>query len=146
VTWCIIVVASRAESVEVLGTGNNFDGPIWPTHHGLAACLSDPARRPAVSFDKRHMLSGVARCGTCGQLLYAVYPGGMKRGIIYVCRPSSHVARTGALMDEYVAALVLAWFSQPKTRKRLSGLLDGGRDVDVKALQAQRDALQPVVG
>ena len=60
----------------------------------------------------------------------------------YACRPSAHVARTGALLDEYMEALVLAWFSQPKTRKRLSALLNSGRDVDVKALQAQREALQ----
>ncbi len=111
-------------------------------HQGLVAYLSDPARRPAVSFEKRHMLSGVARCGNCGQALYAVYPGGKKRGIVYTCRPSSHVARGGSLLDEYVEALVLDWFSQPKTRKRLAALLNGGRDVDVKALQAQRDALQ----
>ena len=74
--------------------------------------------------------------------MYATYPHGRDRGIVYACRPSSHVARTGALLDEYVEALVLARFSQPKTRKRLSALLNGGRDVDVKALQAQREALQ----
>ena len=66
------------------------------------------------------MLSGVARCGNCEQALYAVYPGGKKRGIVYTCRPSSHVARGGSLLDQYVEALVLAWFSQPKTRKRLA--------------------------
>jgi site-specific DNA recombinase len=120
----------------------------WPpildedTHHGLVAYLSDPARRPAVSFEKRHMGSGVYRCGKCGKTLYAMYPGGEKRGIVYSCRPSSHVARRGSLLDEYVEALVLAWFSQPKTRKRLAALLNGGRNVDVKALQAQRGALQ----
>jgi site-specific DNA recombinase len=112
------------------------------SHHGLVAYLSDPARRPAVSFEKRHVGSGVYRCGKCGHALYAMYPGGEKRGIVYSCRPSSHVARRGALLDAYVEALVLAWFSQPKTRKRLAALLNGGRDVDVKALQAQRDALQ----
>jgi site-specific DNA recombinase len=46
------------------------------------------------------------------------------------------------LLDEYVEALVLAWFLQPKTRKRLAALLNGGRNVDVKALHAERDALQ----
>jgi DNA invertase Pin-like site-specific DNA recombinase len=111
------------------------------THHGLVAYLSDPARRPAVSFERRHMLSGVATCGICSQALYAVQPGA-ERGIVYTCRPSAHVARSGALLDEYVDALVVAWFSQPKTRKRLSALLNGGRDVDVNALQSQRDALQ----
>jgi DNA invertase Pin-like site-specific DNA recombinase len=111
------------------------------THHGLVAYLSDPSRRPTVSFEKRHMLSAVARCGICDQVVYLTYPHGKEAGA-YACRPTSHVARIGALLDEYVEALVLAWFSQPKTRKRLAALLNGGRDVDVKALQAQRDALQ----
>jgi site-specific DNA recombinase len=120
----------------------------WPaiidetTHEGLVAFLSDETRRPMVSFEKRHILSGVAHCGECDQRLYAVYPGGKKRGVVYTCRPSSHVARMGALLDEYVEALVLAWFSQPKTRRRLAALLNGGRDVDIKALRAQRDGLQ----
>lgn len=126
----------------VTGTGGWEPVLSRDIHTGVAAFLSDPSRRPAVSFEKRHMLSGVARCGPCGQLLYAVYPGGTMRGVVYTCRPSSHVARTGALLDEYMEAIVLAWFSQPKTRKRLAALLNGGRDVDVKALQAQRDALQ----
>lgn len=111
------------------------------THRGLVAYLSDPARRPAVSFEKRHMLSGVARCGVCEQALYAVRPSA-DRGVVYTCRPSSHVARGGSALDKYVESLVLAWFSKPTTRKRLAALLNGGRDVDVQALQAQRDALQ----
>ena len=98
--------------------------------------------RPAVSFEKRHMLSGVATLRQVWPGRLRDVPGRQERGIVYSCRPSSHVARRGALLDEYVEALVLAWFSQPKTRKRLAGLLNGGRDVDVKALQAQRDALQ----
>ena len=71
------------------------------------------------------------------------YPGGKKRGVVYTCRPSSHTSLVcGALLDEYVEAVVLAWFSQPKTRKQLAALLNGGRDVDIKALRAQRDGLQ----
>ncbi|OBI83975.1 recombinase family protein [Mycobacterium sp. E740] len=111
------------------------------THEGLVAYLSDPHRRPAVSFEKRHMLSGVARCKTCGERVYAVQPGGKDRGMVYTCRPSSHTARNGVLLDQYVEALVLAWFARPKTRKKLAAMLNGGRDVDVKALRAQRDGL-----
>ena len=46
------------------------------THRGLVAYLSDESRRPAVSFERRHMLSGVAICGICGEPLRAIYPGG----------------------------------------------------------------------
>lgn len=116
------------------------------THHGLVAYLSDPARKPGSAFLRKHMLSGVARCGICGAKLYTIYPyrgKGKPSPPTYSCRESSgaHVARIGSLLDEYVEALVLAWFSQPKTRKRLSALLNGGRSVDVKALRAKRDAL-----
>lgn len=112
------------------------------THEGLVAYLSDPARRPEVSFEKRHMLSGVARCGNCGKAMYAVYSGGKRRDPVYACRPSAHVARLAPLLNEYVEAIVLAWFAKPSTRKRLSALLNGGKDVDLDALRTQRDALQ----
>jgi DNA invertase Pin-like site-specific DNA recombinase len=110
-------------------------------HDGLVAFLSDPSRCPSVSFERRHMLSGVARCGKCGGRLYAVYPGGNRRAN-YACRPAAHVTRSGALLDEYVESLVLEWFSSPKTRKRLAALLNGGHKVDVSALRAKHEALQ----
>ena len=112
------------------------------THHGLVAYLSDPARRPAVSFEKRHMRSGVYRCGKCGQALYAMYPGGEKRGIVYSCRPSSHVARAAHCSTNTSKRLYWHGFHNPRPVNGWPRLLNGGRDVDVKALQAQRDALQ----
>ena len=112
------------------------------TFRGLTAYLQDPSRRNGLAFERRYMLSGIACCGLCDQPMYATYPHGRGRRMVYACRPTAHVARSGALLDEYVEALVLAWFSRPKTRKRLAALLNGGRNVDVKALQAQRDALQ----
>jgi site-specific DNA recombinase len=120
---------------------------VWPaiidvaTHEGLVALLSDKNRRPEVSFEKRHMLSGIAICGRCGQRLYAVYPR-KEGGMTYACRPSSHVARAGEPLNNYVEAVVLEWFSKPSTRKKLTALLTGGNDVDVAALRTQRNALQ----
>jgi site-specific DNA recombinase len=116
-------------------------------HHGLVAYLSDPARKPGSAWLRKHMLSGVARCGICGEPLYAIYPyrgKGKPSPPTYSCRAGAggHVARLGALLDEYVEGFVLGLFSRPKDRKHLSALLNGGRDVDVKALQTQRDALQ----
>lgn len=119
-------------------------------HNGLVAFLTDPARRPVVSFEKRHMLSGVARCGVCGGKLAAMRPTGSKsqpkRGVTYVCRGvddgRQHVGRIGDPLDKYVEAVVLQWFSQPETRERLSALLHGTETVDVQALQAQHEALQ----
>jgi DNA invertase Pin-like site-specific DNA recombinase len=112
------------------------------THRGLVAFLSDPARQPGSAFETKHMGSGVYRCGKCDGKMYAAYPHGKGTALLYVCKPTAHVGRLGAALDEYVEALVLAWFSQPKTRKRLTALLNGRRGVDMRALQAQRDALQ----
>jgi DNA invertase Pin-like site-specific DNA recombinase len=112
------------------------------THHGLVAMLSDPERGRGGNFETKHMGSGVYLCGKCGGKLYAAFPHGPGK-LHYTCRDGrNHLGRSGALLDAYVEAIVLAWFSQPKTRKRLSTLLNRGRDVDVKALQSQRDALQ----
>ena len=54
------------------------------THRGLVAYLSDPTRANAFAFERRHMGSGVYRCGVCGGLLYAAYP---RRGMmVYRCK------------------------------------------------------------
>jgi site-specific DNA recombinase len=112
-------------------------------HDGLVAYLSDPSRKPAVSFERRYMGSGVYRCGICGQAMYAMWPGGRKRGLVYACRPSSHVARQAAPLDEFVERLVLDWLGDPDTGKRLKVMLDGnGNKVNVGALHTKRAALQ----
>jgi site-specific DNA recombinase len=112
------------------------------THRGLIAFLSDPSRKPGSAFETKHTGSGIYRCGKCDGKMYAAYPHGKGTAMLYVCKPTAHVGRLGETLDEYVEALVLAWFSQTKTRKRLAAMLNGGRNVDVKALQTQRDALQ----
>ena len=108
------------------------------THRGLVAYLSDPTRRPVVSFERRHMLSGVAMCGICGTPLRAIYPGGKRRPMTYACRSGYHLARLGAPLDDYVEMVVL---------KALRGtdihlLLQDGRKVDVGDLHTRRAALQ----
>jgi site-specific DNA recombinase len=108
------------------------------THRGLVAYLSDPTRRPAVSFERRHMGSGVYRCGICDRPMYAVYPGGKRRAMTYACRPTNHVTRLGAPLDDYVELVVL---------KHLNGsdihmLLQDGRKVDVGELHTRRAGLQ----
>jgi DNA invertase Pin-like site-specific DNA recombinase len=112
------------------------------THHGLVAYLTDPSRAICTSFEKKYMGSGVYRCGVCGGLMRHAVPGGKKPGgRRYECRDKQCVVRTGVPVDDYVEALVLAWFREPETRKRLAALLNGGNAVDVRALQAKRDAL-----
>ena len=52
---------------KVVGPGDWHPIIDEDTHRGLVAYLSDPSRRPVVSFERRHMLSGVAMCGICGE-------------------------------------------------------------------------------
>jgi hypothetical protein len=48
----------------------------WPaildldTHERLVKLFADPSRRAHVVGRRRHLLSGVARCGKCGNPLY----------------------------------------------------------------------------
>jgi site-specific DNA recombinase len=136
------IAALRVHQGRIVGAGSWEPILELDTFRGLTAYLQDPSRKNGLAFERRYMLSGIARCGLCDQPMYATYPHGRGRRMVYACRPTAHIARSGALLDEYVEALVLAWFSQPKTRKRLAALLNGGRNVDVKALQAQHEALQ----
>ena len=59
---------------KIVGTGN-WEPIIDPdTHRGLVAYLDlapDRERRNATSFVRKHMGSGVYRCGVCGGPLFA---------------------------------------------------------------------------
>lgn len=115
------------------------------TWRGLVAFLSDETRRPSSSFERRHMLSGVAVCGICGGLMYAATPGrthGSGRPRIYACRPSKHCSRLAGPLDELVEATVLALLADPRIARRLTQR----DDIDVAGLRAKRDALTATKG
>jgi DNA invertase Pin-like site-specific DNA recombinase len=109
------------------------------THRGLTAFLNDPSRRPAVSFERRHMGSGVYRCGKCGSRLYAAYPHGPGRKMLYLCKPTAHIARQGAPLDAFIEALVLEYLSANGIG---AGLRESESQVDLGALRTRRAALQ----
>jgi site-specific DNA recombinase len=113
------------------------------THKGLVAFVSDPSRIICTAFEKKYIGSGLYLCGVCdGRMRHAVPGGKQPGGRRYECRENQCVVRIGEPLDDLVEALVVEWFSEPKTRKRLAALLNGGNDVDVKALRAKRDAMQ----
>jgi DNA invertase Pin-like site-specific DNA recombinase len=107
------------------------------THRGLVAFLSDPARRPATAFERKHMGSGVYRCGRCDGLLYAAYPG-TARPMVYACKPNTHVARLGAPLDELVEATVLRLLSDTDITSRLAPR----EGFDIAVMHSQRAGLQ----
>ena len=129
----------RTHRGKVVGPGD-WDALIdEDTHKGLVAFLSDPARKPGSAFERKHMGSGVYRCGKCGGRMYAMYPHGAGRRMTYVCRPTAHVARIGAPLDDYIEMVVLGYLHD-KTDAHLR--LADGKKIDMGALHTKRAALQ----
>ena len=122
---------------KVVGPGD------WPplidadTHHDLVVFLTDSSRRPATSFERRHMGSGVYVCGKCRGRMYATVPHGPDR-MTYACRSGYNLARLGAPLDEYVEMVVLEYLRGSDIHL----LLHDGRKVDMGELHAKRAALQ----
>lgn len=93
---------------EVIGRGD------WPaildesTHRAVVALLTDPSRRTAASTVGKHLLSGLVRCGRCGDAMFAS-PMGPKGAywMVYRCR-KAHLARRLDLVDGVVEGMVLA--------------------------------------
>jgi DNA invertase Pin-like site-specific DNA recombinase len=107
------------------------------THRGLVAFLSDPARRPASAFERKHMGSGVYRCARCDGVLYASYPG-TRRPMVYACKTRTHVARLGGPLDELVSAHVL----EALRREDIASKLTPREGFDTAVLHGRRVALQ----
>ncbi|MGO9157228.1 recombinase family protein [Mycobacterium sp.] len=112
--------------------------PLWDadTHKGLVAYLSDPSRRTSNAFERKHMGSGVYRCGRCGGTLVAAFTHGPDK-MLYICR-TTHLGRMGKPIDELVETAVLEILGETDIRSRLSP----GPGVDLDALHARRAALQ----
>jgi site-specific DNA recombinase len=96
---------------DVVGPGNwepIIDEMTW---RGLVAFLGDRNRKNAVSFERRFLLSGVAKCGHpgCGATLYAAHPHGRGRPFVYVCRQGSHVGRNGPALDDFIDRIVVEY-------------------------------------
>jgi site-specific DNA recombinase len=127
----------------VVGTGT-WEA-LWDLdmHHGLCEFLKDKSRRPAVSFERRYVGSGVYRCGKCDDApLYAARPHGPNRAITYVCRNKAHLGRSAAPLDAYVEMLVLGLLRRDDIARKLT-TCDG---VDTDALRAKRKALKAKKG
>ena len=133
------LAALQVHQGKIIGPGN-WD-PILDegTFHGIVAFINDPARKNGLAFERRHLLSGIARCGICGNALYANYPHGKGQPKTYTCRPSSHLARQGDPLDAFIEVLVLEYLSDSGVG---AGLRDNASRVDLGALRTQRSALQ----
>lgn len=94
-------------------------GPgTWPaildeeTHRSVVALLKDPSRRRA-GRPRSHLLTGLARCGVCGERIYGVSE---PRGVTYYCSTRRHVARRGDEVESFVRSLVVGRLGKPDAR------------------------------
>lgn len=71
------------------------------------AMLSRPERAPRTDPSVRYLLSGIARCGSCGGPLYRS-GGGRRSAPAYYCADKHCVSRNAAGLEEYVVPRVIA--------------------------------------
>jgi DNA invertase Pin-like site-specific DNA recombinase len=110
----------------------------WPvileagTQDRLAEILRDSKRRQQQGTEVKHLLSGLARCGRCGAVLFAS-PMGPKdaRWLVYKCRECS-LARRVDLVDGVVIDVLVARLSQPDAADLLAP------ETDLDALRAEK--------
>lgn len=125
------IAAQRMHRGELVGEG------AWPPiltmqeHTGLVAILSDPARRP-LGRPNVYLLSGVARCGTCGGRIYGRVE---RRGPIYVCESHAHLGRKIADIDAFVSAHIVARLSRPDAHRAFTTPEDTARSDALRSEQ-----------
>jgi DNA invertase Pin-like site-specific DNA recombinase len=128
----------RVHHGEVIGAGN------WPaiidrgTHEAVCALLDKPERRTNNTGNARkYLLTGMARCGTCGLALRGrpTYKGD---GRAYACPTGAHVARAMDAVDLYVVEAIVA---RLEALDEAGAFLEDSASDEVAHLTMQRDAL-----
>jgi DNA invertase Pin-like site-specific DNA recombinase len=140
----------------------------WPaildmdTHERLVKLFSDPSRRAHVVGRKRHLLSGVARCGKCGGPLYPYGAKDGQRAATYRCvtgpagKGCGGVSVNEDLLEEYVTGAVLDALESPRVQQavrtgqdangpRRAELLEEIRRAQDKRAEARRDWAEDVI-
>ena len=117
-----------------------MDEALWQK---VRAVLDDPARRTVVSTAPTHWLSGIARCGICGETVTAQKCKGKGKSVpyaVYRCR-ASHVSRHKAKVDAHVEMVLLETLTRPSVRALLLGGLGEAEEsaaAEVLALRARQ--------
>lgn len=104
-----------------------------PTQDRLAEVLRDPRRRVQQGTTLKYLLSGYARCGRCGTVMFAtpVAAG----GVAYRCR-GCYVTRRADLVDAVVEAVIVGRLERPDAAQLLAD------DRDVVKLRARAAELR----
>lgn len=119
----------------------------WPgligeaEHYALVAKLTDPRRRSQRDSTVKHLLTGIARCGVCGNGARVLKQRESYHA--YICTPGFHVARKQQWVDDFVTAVVIERLSRPDALDLLAGPDDEeakGARAEAAALRARLDA------
>ncbi len=120
----------------------------WPvildaeTQDRLAEVLRDTRRRVQQGTEAKYLLSGLARCGRCDEVMFATTATARgKRYHVYRCR-SCYLTRRMDQVDEVVEAVTIARLSQPDAASLLAPSVDlDALRAEATELRDRRDAL-----
>lgn len=126
----------RTHQGEVIGKG------IWEPmisveeHQRLLAIFSDPARRSTThrGVEPRHLLTGIARCGVCGEPMRWSGPRSEAKVPGYLCSGRSCVRRRADLVDLLVTQTIVNRLSRPDAVALFSKLHDDDQVAEALAL------------
>jgi site-specific DNA recombinase len=136
--------ALAAIRVHKAGTDEEQSFPaIWPAlitqaqHDALVHLFSDPLRKKAPGHGTRkHLLTGIARCGVCGGRMQAATEAGGRgkpRYGIYRCKANFCINRKQDRVDAIVLRLTGAWLAKQSPQGLLT---DPGTDAEKARLTA----------
>ena len=107
----------RVHRAQVIGDGSW--APIYSadTHDRVVALLTDTSRNTTTGNVPRHLLTGIAQCGRCGEPLVArqgrVTGNGRRQASAYACAKCLKVRRKEAAVDEQVENYLTNWLQRP---------------------------------
>lgn len=116
----------RRHQGQVIGDG------LWPaiydrgTHDRVVALLTDPGRKTSLGTTRRHLLTGIARCGRdgCDGRMVAnkgrTNPGQKQQPPAYTCQACTRVRRKQAAVDELVESVMIARLALPDALSALA--------------------------
>jgi site-specific DNA recombinase len=127
---------------------------VWPpivdaeTFWSVQRQLADPDRkRWRISNKPTHLLSGIPRCGKCGQPMYQrVFARDKRRGTaaapVYACQQSGcqAIAVRQDALDEYVEDKIILWGSDPAVYAALTEVEDSAAAACARADVARFEA------
>lgn len=105
----------------------------WPAvvdmdaHRAVVGLLARPGRRTTTGPERKHLLSGIARCGTCGRgMVCSMSRGSGRTQTVYRCRSGAegsggrHVMREKAQLEAFISEVVIGRFAAQDIRPLLA--------------------------